>query len=388
MALPEHDLNVPSQRIYCLANKRSETLMKILILSRYGHLGASSRLRTEQFIPHLHAAGFEVTFSPLLSDAYLLKSYSGKATRIDALRGMAKRALMMRKARQFDVIWIEKECLPWAPFLVENLLLPSGVPYVLDFDDAVFHQYDLHQRPLIRWLLGTKLDRLMRGAAAVFAGNDYLADRARQAGAVEVNYVPTVLNPDHYVIRTEADWQTKAQAVIGWIGSPSTWKAHMQPICDNLIAIAGKKAARIEVVGAQPFPEQKGVITFLPWSEDTEGSITAGFSLGVMPLTDDPWARGKCGYKLLQYMASGIPVVASPVGVNKNIVEPGINGFLAVTNQDWALHIESLLGDPVACCKLGQAGRAKVVEQYSIQTWGPKVAALLLRIATSKSTGI
>lgn len=354
--------------------------MKMLILPRYGRLGASSRLRSYQYIPSLMAAGFEVTISPLLSDAYLEQSYVGKSSRWRGFRGLITRARMLLTARNYDVIWIEKEAMPWVPGFIERWLMPAGIPYVVDYDDAVFHQYDRHRNQLVRAVFGRKLDGIMNRSAAVFAGNDYLASRARRAGARNIVYVPTVLDPNHYKLRQRADWMAAKTAVIGWIGSPTTWKEHMRPVCDSLAALATRKSAVIQVVGAKIEPGVQGPITFIPWSEESEGDVAAGFSVGVMPLPDDLWSKGKCGYKLLQYMASGIPVVASPVGVNVDIVEPGINGYLATTLADWSHQLEAMIDDPEKCYSFGQQGRAKVERQYSIQVWGPKVADEFLKL--------
>ena len=359
--------------------------MKILLLTRYGRLGASSRLRAYQYIPALTAAGFDVTISPLLSDAYLELSYNGKSSQWCGIPGVVTRVWTLLTARKYDLIWIEKEALPWVPGFIERLLMPSGIPYVVDYDDAVFHQYDLHRSRLVRALFGRKLDGIMRRATAVFVGNDYLAARARLAGSRHVVYVPTVLDPNHYKVRQRADWMAAKTAVIGWMGSPSTWKAHMRPMSDGLAALAIRKSAILQVVGAKTDPKVEGPLNFIPWAEDIEGELTAGFSVGIMPLPDDPWSKGKCGYKLLQYMASGIPVIASPVGVNTTIVEQGINGYFAITFEDWTHYIEALIDDPEKCFALGQHGREKIEQHYSIHVWGPKIADIFLKLKVNSS---
>ena len=114
----------------------------------------------------------------------------------------------------------------------------------------------------------------------------------------------------------------------------------------------------------------------VPWTEAAEVAAIAEFDVGIMPLADEPWERGKCGYKLIQYMACGLPVVASPVGVNRQIVEHGVNGFLAETPTQWDEALRTLLADPALRQRMGQAGRQKVERQFSLQVTGPKVGCL------------
>ena len=139
--------------------------------------------------------------------------------------------------------------------------------------------------------------------------------------------------------------------------------------------------ARFQAVGAQLYADSFGTLDIIPWSEDTEVVQIQSMDIGVMPLTDTLWARGKCGYKLIQYMACGLPVVASPVGVNKEIVEHGMNGFLAETDEEWQKAIGTLLSDADLRRRMGAAGRKKVEENYSLQVWGPRVAQMLRRVA-------
>ena len=139
--------------------------------------------------------------------------------------------------------------------------------------------------------------------------------------------------------------------------------------------------AGLRIVGARPDAAREGALAFEPWSEAAEVSLIQTFDIGIMPLTDTPWARGKCGYKLIQYMACGLPVIASPVGVNSDIVEHGVNGFLADTEEEWAQAISTLLSDRELRHRMGAAGRKKVEAEYSLQVWGPKVAAMIRDVA-------
>lgn len=349
------------------------------MLARYGRTGASSRLRLLQYADALQARGLDATLAPFFDQAYLDRLYGGRSTFARVLMAYARRAGQLVKARRADLIWLEKEGLPWLPWPIESALLPRRIPRVADYDDALFHAYDLHRSGLVRRVLGRKIDRLMASADLVTAGNRYLADRARAAGAMRVEIVPTVVDLDAYAPRPAP--AADAPPVIGWIGTPSTWREYMEPKMPLLAGVAGASGARIVAVGAGRAAAAHPLLDSLPWSEETEVSRIQAMDIGLMPLTDTPWARGKCGYKLIQYMACGVPVIASPVGVNAEIVEHGVNGFLASTDAEWTEALQTLLRDPGLRQRMGAAGRRKVEHRYSLQVWGPRVASLLRDVA-------
>lgn len=347
----------------------------VLALTRYGRLGASSRLRMMQYAPALRENGIELIVAPFFDDAYLTGLYSQQSSVGGTFRAFARRLRALTGRQKIDLLWIEKEALPWLPWAGEHFLLPTGIPIVSDYDDAVFHNYDLHRSSLIRRLLGQKIDRLMAASTIVLAGNGYLADRAGTAGAPWVEVVPTVVDCDAYTVAE--DHAPDRPKRIGWIGTSSTWHAYVEPIMPMLTEAAAAFDARITAVGAGRPATQSPLLDNLPWSEDTEVALIQQMDIGLMPLDDSPWARGKCGYKLIQYMACGLPVIATPVGVNAEIVEHGVNGFLAETPADWRKALETLLSDPGLRARMGRAGRARVVRDYSLRAWGPRVAALL-----------
>lgn len=353
--------------------------MNVLMVTRYDVSGASSRLRLLQYRPALAAAGIAADVIPFFSEAYLDRLYAGRSTRTEALGAYARRVRELRSARAFDLLWLEKEALPWLPWAIERRLLPRGVPLVADFDDAVFHNYDLHGSGAVRRILGDKIDRLMAGAALITAGNAYLAERARAAGASRVEIVPTVVDLDTY--RMAPAPAAGEPARIGWIGTPSTWNAYVVPMLPLLTRAAAEAGARILAVGGGQVGGPHPLLDMEPWSEAAEVPLIHRMSIGIMPLDDTPWARGKCGYKLIQYMACGLPVVASPVGVNTEIVEHGVDGFLARTPEEWHAAISTLLADPDLRQRMGAAGRRKIETHYALGTWGPRVAAMLQAVA-------
>jgi len=351
---------------------------RMLLLSRYTRLGASSRLRTMQYRQFLERAGFSFDVVPFFDDRYLTDLYTNGTGKPSPLPHVGRRLATLRRRPRPDAIWIEYEALPWFPWFVENALLPRGVPIVADYDDAVFHRYDRHRLAPVRWLLGGKIDGVMRRSALVVAGNAYLAERAQGAGARRIETVPTVVDLDSYTV---ASRPAGSALRVGWIGTPETWAAFARETCDTLLPVLEPHNATFVAVGAGLTPERQGRLDIQPWSEETEVTQIQSMDIGIMPLTDTPWARGKCGYKLIQYMACGLPVVASPVGVNAEIVEHGVNGFLARTDDEWREAISTLLSDADLRRRMGAAGRRKVEERYSLQVWGPRVAEMIAEVA-------
>lgn len=341
--------------------------MKVLFLTRYGRLGASSRLRAMQFFPSLEAAGLQCTVQPLFSDALLEKKYaSGSYGLVGTLGAYLKRIASMLESHRFDLVWIEKEALPWLPAWLERMLL-AQVPYVVDFDDAVFHNYDLHRLALVRGILGQRIERVLTGARLATCGNNYLAQRAGDAGAVAL--LPTVIDLDRY--DAPVDRAGRVPRIV-WIGSPSTVQ-YVARLAAPLAALARRFPFTLRVIGGSiALP---GVdVECTPWTEETEVAAIAQCDIGIMPLKDSPWERGKCGYKLIQYMACGLPVVASPVGVNVDIVREGVNGLLADADADWETQLARLLGDAALRERMGRAGRVIVEQQYSVQAVAGQLA--------------
>lgn len=348
--------------------------IQVLLLSRYGRLGASSRLRSYQYLPFLKEYGIEVETAPLLDDDYLQALYSGKGKgKIGIMGAYLRRAKRLLESGRFDLLWIEKEVFPMLPAWGEEFLAALDIRYVVDYDDAIFHNYDLHPNRLVRCCLGTKIDRVMKRASVVIVGNDYLGDRARRAGARRVEKVPTVVDLRRYRV---ARRRREGVFTIGWIGSPVTAK-YIQRMWPALSEVCKNGNARVVLVGSGPV-ELPGVpVSVLPWSEESEADAIQSFDVGIMPLPDGPWERGKSGYKLIQYMACGRPVIASSVGVNQEIVEHGVNGFLASDTASWVRGLNELRDNAPLRDAMGRAGRSKVEREYCVQVTAPRMAELL-----------
>lgn len=355
--------------------------LAVRLYSKYGTLGPSSRLRMFQYVSGLNVHGIDVQISPLFPDKYLRAIYGPHKAlgKITAALYYLPRILKLLDRKRWDVTWIEGELLPYAPFLFEHLFLSNHRPYVVEYDDALFHNYDRSGRKLVRRLLGKKIDVVMSGAACVIAGNEYLANRARHAGAKRVEIVPTVLDPKRYEIPGN---RKDGRLTIGWIGSPATQNFLIE-VAPVLVDVCKRHGARLLLIGARPDFETHfagAEVTVEAWSEAREAAAVAEMDVGLMPLPDSPWARGKCGYKLIQYMACRVPFVASPVGVNVQIADSG-GGLLASTLDEWRMSLDRLLTDESTRSEMGAAGERAVRNTYSIHVQTPRLARILFEAA-------
>ncbi|MDO5674083.1 MAG: glycosyltransferase family 4 protein [bacterium] len=350
--------------------------MKILLLTRYDRMGASTRLRSLQYLPYLQSFGWEIDAIPFFSQVYLQDLYKGRSTWTHVLLAYVQRFKALIDVGKYELVWIEKEAVPFFPPVAERLLKTLRIPYVVDYDDALFHRYGLHRLWPVRAVLGRKIDIVMRYASVVTAGNEYLADWARNAGASRIEIIPTVIDLNRYPVSESRNEASKSPLVVGWIGTPKTSR-YLHTLESVFASLQSQLAVRFVAVGAGR--ESLGDLPFesWPWTEDTEVSSIKLFDIGIMPLDDSPWARGKCGYKLIQYMACCLPVVASPVGVNRKIVKVGKNGFLPETACEWGEALMQLLNDADLRQRMGRHGRRMVESTYCLQVVGPRLAQIL-----------
>ncbi len=351
--------------------------MKVLLLSRYSSRGGS-RIRSLNYLPLLEKEGLSITVAPLMDDLYVDRYYAGLPTDWPHVFGLyARRLRDLLSARRFDLVWIERETLPYLPAFPEWCLHHSGIPLVIDYDDAIFHNYDSHRRWIVRATLGRKIDNVMRYAETVIVGNGYLAERAKQAGAKRIEYLPTTVDLSGIDPRVQPRNEI---FTVGWIGTPANAR-YLKHIAPALKEVCRNGAARLITVGAREWElgEINGEIR--KWSLETESAEIQGFDVGIMPLPDTPFERGKCAYKLLQYFACGRAAVASPVGVNSVVVDQGINGFLASTVEQWIESLSMLRDNVSLRQRMGALGRQKVETFYSLHKTAPRLASLLKQAA-------
>ena len=340
--------------------------MKVIFFTKYTRKGASSRLRTYQYIDFFKSQDIECIVSPFFSDPYLDEVYrTRKHNKMQALLSLIRRAFVLMTIFRYDRVVVEKEVVPFFPAVFEWMLYVLGVQYIVDYDDAIFHNYDIHPNRMVRSLLGSKIGKVMRYASVVVAGNDYIREYAERHGARNVIVIPTVIDLKKYTVR---DYESTAQLfTIGWIGSPITAK-YLPTLRPVLTSLSLRYKLRIMIVGANaPIGIPSAEEELIRWREEEEISCIRCFDVGIMPLEDNIWERGKCGYKLIQYMGCGIPVVGTPIGVNESIIESGKNGFQAAGLKEWEHHLEFLITHPEERKKMGLYGRAFVEEKFSLQ---------------------
>ncbi|MEA1674456.1 glycosyltransferase [Nitrospirillum sp. BR 11163] len=350
-----------------------------MALPRYDRLGASSRLQFFDPLPHLAAAGLGVTTAPFFDDGYLRRLYAGQPVNGWALAGRYRRRMAALKAAgKTDLLWIEKEALPWLPPGVERHLF-RGRPYVLDFDDAWHLRYAGHRLAPVHRLLGDKLERLVAGAALTVVANEALAAWAESAGAGRLLRLPTPVELARYQA-APAPERPVGEFRVGWIGTPSSAR-YLAALAEPLAALAASGPLTLVTIASHPVNLPGVPEEFIPWSEAGEAAALAGIDAGIMPLPHTPFAQGKSGFKLLQYMAAGKAVVASPVGENRRIVADGVTGLWADSPEGWVRALAALRGDLDLRRRLAAAGRDLVARDYDLAVLGPRLATALAQVA-------
>jgi glycosyltransferase involved in cell wall biosynthesis len=333
--------------------------MRILIMPRYTARGASSRYRFWQYVPGLRRAGHEVEIKPLLADGYLTELYkTGRRGWRWLAAGYAARFLDALGAGRYDAVLCEQEAFPFLPAAVERIVSKLNSRFIVDYDDAAYCKYE-------RWpVLRGKIARLMRAAETVVVGNSHLAGYALQF-TPRVEVIPTVVDLAAYPNRQEAAHSGSIR--IAWIGTPLT-ASFLQPLIPELTRLQKKhRHVRFRFIGAGKFSTNGLRTETREWSVTTEAQLLSECDIGIMPLSDTEFTRGKCGLKLIQYMACGLPVVASPVGANCEIVEENRNGFLAANAGEWFEKLDSLVANAELRKRLGESGRAKVAARYTLE---------------------
>lgn len=363
-----------------LLGEKIDILMKIAQLTKYGSLAASARQRFYQYQPFLEDEGFNIFKQPLFNNEYLQNFYSTNNRDIFRIaKCYLDRIQYLLSKPDVDLIWLHCELLPYLPSLFEKIVKLPKKPIIYDFDDAIFHNYDLNPKWYVKKILGSKLHTSINAAKIAFCGNEYLANYARPLCS-NIKIVPTTVNSD--ILRPISDTDSiKKPMKIGWIGTPTTYKQYIHSKIPLLKSFTELNNCKISIMGSG---ESRGQfhqsIEFLDWSESKEVQFIQSLDIGIMPLDNSPWSNGKSGYKIIQYMSCGIPVVASPVGVNKKIIENGISGFLAETDEDWHESINILLNNQNLRQRMGASGRIKVEKEYSLKVWGPKISKIIREV--------
>jgi glycosyltransferase involved in cell wall biosynthesis len=365
-------------------------LMRILALVPYPYDKApGQRFRLEQWATLLRKFGVEVTFEPFrCEELHRLLSGPGHTWRKILLtsRALARRAGVLKRVKDYELVYIYNEAAMVGPALIENYLCAKKVPLIFDFDDAIF-LHGRHLGTLNRYLrlmkFPGKTKTICRLASHVIAGNYYLASYAARFNK-QVTVVPTTIDTEKYTPRRprlDAD-----PPVIGWSGSYSTVQ-HLDTVRDMLQRLARTERFRLRVIGAPGYRLEGVEVEAIPWNAETEIADLSAIDIGIMPLPENEWTRGKCGLKALQYMALAVPAVCSPVGVNPTIIRDNHNGLLAATEEQWINKLTRLLHSPSLRRELGMAGRETVEAEYSMSAHAPLVYRLFKSVAHEALTG-
>jgi len=343
----------------------------------------SQRFRFEQYVPFLAEHGLPTTFAPLIHpDEYGVMYGSRQLARkawIGA-RGVGQRGRDLLRLRDFDVVVVQREAIQFGTALFERAVSRARPRLVFDFDDAIWLANASRANSRLAWLKNAeKTSRIIEASDMVWAGNDFLADYARQfSSAVEV--VPTTIDTEQYV--PVEGYGRGDPLTIGWSGSITTME-HFKPFVPVLKRVKERLGDRVrfELIGDPSYREPELGIVGRAWSAATEVEDLKRFDIGVMPLPDDEWSRGKCGLKGLQYMALAIPTVMSPVGVNSKIILDGENGLLASGEDEWVDKLARLVDSEDLRRRLGQAGRETVEQGYSVESQKQRYLQYLQELA-------
>jgi glycosyltransferase involved in cell wall biosynthesis len=345
------------------------------------------RFRLEQWMPLLRASGVEITLAPFeCEELHRLLHQPGRIARKLWLIGRAfgRRVRTLMQVRKYDAIYVFREASMLGPPLFEHWASRTGVPMIFDFDDAIFVPYVSPSNGYLSYLkFPGKTRAICRLSAHVMAGNPYLAEYARQVND-NVTIIPTTIDTDKYSIAQPYSREGAGSVpVIGWSGSFSTVQ-HLDTLRGALQRLARQERFKLCVIGTPRYDLDGVEVEALPWRAATELDDLSAIDIGVMPLPDDQWSKGKCGLKALQYMALGIPTICSPVGVNSEIIHEGENGLLAGSEDEWVEKLALLLRSPDLRCRLGAAGRATVEQKYSAIIQAPRVYQLIKAAADSR----
>ncbi len=359
------------------ATKESDRL-RILFLLKYARQGAASRHRVFQYVPYLEAAGWTVVCEPLFSDRYLAEFYgTSKRSPMRALAAYWRRLAFLTRTPldRFDVVYVQNEVFPRLPFFVTYSTLRHHGGVVVDYDDAVFVRYQ-------NTLLHKKVSQLMALSREVIVGNDYLSGYARRFTDA-VTILPTVVDMDRYTAK--ADYVcAESRFVIGWIGTPVTAR-YLASCAGALQQIAAKHSIVLRCIGTPPNFSLPGVpVQNVAWDEATECDLIRRFDIGIMPLVDEPFAWGKCGFKLVQYMGCGVPAIGANLGANRQIIDHGKDGFLANCDSEYVDLIGALIGDQRLRESIGRAGRKRIETAYSLQSTQAAFEQVLRRAALAR----
>jgi len=344
--------------------------MRILFITPYpAGKAPSQRFRFEQYLKHLRNAGNEITFRSFLSkNAYSRFYLKGKFLLkfMDICRGFINRWLILTELSNYDYVFIHREMAPIGPPLFE--WIASRVfksRFIFDFDDAIWMS-DLNN-PRWKKLLKqyNKVGIICSLSSKVVCSNAFLHSYVTKFNS-QVDLIPTTIDTHYHKPISIFKSYGKQKTIVGWTGSHSTLK-YIDGIEEILDPVADKYPVEFLVICNEKPKLQRSYLYFKPWRIESEIPDLLSIDIGIMPMPDNDWTKGKAGFKLLQYMALEIPPIASPVGVNTEIITDGENGFLCESTDEWQEKLIYLIENPPMREIIGREGRKTVCENYSVQ---------------------
>jgi glycosyltransferase involved in cell wall biosynthesis len=345
--------------------------MRVLFIVPYPTEGPSNRFRVEQYLPYLKERRIIYSVRPFYSSSiyrilYKKGNYLKKAFSI--LFFIFRRIYDVFSSKNYDVIFIHREAYPFSGYFIEWLFKLTGKKLIYDFDDSLFIK-----KP-------KKIKKTIGMSDYVICGNGFLRNYAVKYNK-NVFVLPTCIDTQNY--KPRQDKQDKDKVILGWIGT--TFTAIYLNILKDIYKFLVSKYKNIEfrIIGGN-FPNSNLPLVVKEWSLKTEISELQEFDIGIMPLFDDDWAKGKCAFKIIQYMAVGIPTVASGVGVNVEIVEDGKDGFLVNTQEDWINKLSLLIENKELRKNMGGLARKKIERLYSVEVYKQKYIEILEKVLCAK----
>lgn len=331
--------------------------------TRYDDLGASSRIRFIQYSNKLKSAGYKVNIQPLISNKMLAEKYKkGKYSLLLLLLAYFKRITYILLCKD-NCLWIEKELFPWLPFCFERIFLHNK-KFIVDFDDAVFHQYDQSLSSIIRFIYSDKHYKIMHSAKSVTVGSRYLKKVALlYAKHDSVVLIPSCCSSSQCPNIGIAPKNNSIPVVV-WIGSPTTLK-YLIDVIPALEKLSKNIPFILRVIGAK-ITSNTLMCENIEWSPVTEHKSLSSSTIGIMPLRKSDWELGKCSFKLIQYMSCGLPSVSSPIGENLFVITPYANGLFADTLEEWYEALRYLLLNQEEALRMGTQGFKDYSNNYSL----------------------
>jgi glycosyltransferase involved in cell wall biosynthesis len=360
--------------------------MKVLFIVPYPTEGPSNRYRVEQYLPYLKQKGVKYSLRPFISSGFFKILYKkGNQTKkiLYFLFSSARRFADLIDAAKYDIIFVHIESFPFGPPILEWIFSKFNKPIIYDFEDAVYLPNFRDVNKFMNYLrYPNKFYQILHLSAHVIVCNRYMRDYVYPYNS-NVTVIPTSIDTEKFKLKNFNF--NNDRPVIGWIGSHTTLY-YLKPLIKVFTALAKRYDFYLKIISAGEDFRMQGVnVINEKWTLEKDVENFQGLDIGIYPLTDDERTRAKTPFKTIQYMSVGVPVVASKVGGNKEIIQDGINGFLVTSDDEWIDKLSILIKNPDLRIKLGMAGRKTVEERYSINVNAPRFIEILKKVYKDNS---